>query len=169
MLQAFNDAPLMIQIHLITALEALIIGPFILYRRKRDRLHKILGYIWVTNMAITSAVSLFIHEMRVIGAFSPIHLTSVTTLYFLWQSVKAARNGNLQAHRAIMGWLYWAGLVLAGMLSFIPGRLLTRTLDSMSDAGVAVFFVICFGFLGVSAWAGLSQSRTFQRWKRSFA
>ena len=38
-LDVFQDAPTAVQIHVITALAALVIGPLALYRRNRDFWH----------------------------------------------------------------------------------------------------------------------------------
>lgn len=132
MFDIFFEAPVAVQIHLISALEALALGPFVLYRRRRDRLHKIMGYVWATNMLITALSSFFILETRVMGPFSPIHLLSLWTLFNLRASITAVRQGRLDAHRKIMAWLYWGGLVTAGILSFIPGRLMSQTLFSLT-------------------------------------
>ena len=42
-LSPFLDASLQVQIHIVSALIGLCLGPFVLYRRKRDSMHKLLG------------------------------------------------------------------------------------------------------------------------------
>jgi len=73
-------APLAIQIHVATVVPAAIIGLVIFMRRKGTRLHKALGRLWVTLMAATAISSFFIHQINLIGGFSPIHLLSILVL-----------------------------------------------------------------------------------------
>lgn len=127
-LTPFFQAPIEVQIHAISALEALLIGPFLLYRRRRDRLHKILGYAWVANMAVAALSSFALYGLRWFGPFGPIHVLSVTALATLWMAIRHARTGNIKAHRQIMHWLYWGGLVTAGVLTLLPGRMVHRML-----------------------------------------
>lgn len=127
-LTPFFQAPIEVQIHAISALEALLIGPFLLYRRRRDRLHKILGYAWVTNMAVAALSSFALYGLRWFGPFGPIHVLSVTALATLWMAIRHARTGNIKAHRQIMHWLCWGGLVTAGVLTLLPGRMVHRML-----------------------------------------
>jgi uncharacterized membrane protein len=65
---------------------------------------------------------LFIHTLKVIGPFSPIHLLSVLALGSLWFAVRAARAGNIVRHRAIMRSLYIFALILTGAFTLLPGR-----------------------------------------------
>lgn len=128
MLTIFYDAPLAIQIHIISALVALGLGPVVLWRRKGDRLHRILGYVWVTEMAVTALSSFFIVEHPVIGPFSPIHLLSAWTLWVLWHGIAAARAGDIARHRGELRGLYLYGLGIAGSLTLLPGRRLNAAL-----------------------------------------
>ena len=52
--EPFLTAAPHIQIHAATAFLAILLGPIAIYRRRRDRIHKITGYIWVTTMAIAA-------------------------------------------------------------------------------------------------------------------
>jgi uncharacterized membrane protein len=126
-LAPFLTASPVIQIHAIAALLALLLGPFAIYRRRRDRLHRLLGYAWATTMALTAASSFFIFEIRTFGPFSPIHALSILALASLWVAVRAARARRIDQHRAIVTWLYWGGLAVAGMLTMMPGRIMHRT------------------------------------------
>ena len=103
MLEMFLDAPLPIQLHMLSAMEALVLGPFVLWRQSRDRLHRILGYVWVVNMALAATSSLLIHgEMAILGPFGPIHALSVWSLWVLWRGIGAARAGDVARHRGLM-------------------------------------------------------------------
>ena len=123
-LAAFTQASLVIQIHTIAALVALIIGPVALYRARRDRWHKRVGYVWVGMMVITAASGFFIWTIGLIGPFSPIHLLSVLTLWTLWVGTRAAIRRDIAAHQTAFRSLYWYGVILAGLFTFLPGRTL---------------------------------------------
>lgn len=114
--------PLYLQIHVSCALVSIILGAFVVLRRKRDRLHKITGYIWAVAMAAVALSSFWIREYALIGPFSPIHLLSVLTLWTLWSGIRFAVAGHIRAHRAAFRNLYWYGLLVAGTLNFLPGR-----------------------------------------------
>jgi len=84
-LDLFIYAPIAIQLHVIAALCAVIIGPMELLRRSRDRWHKNFGYAWVITMAVTALSSFAIKAEIGPGPISPIHLLSVFTLLGLWK------------------------------------------------------------------------------------
>ena len=115
-----------IMIHLATVVPAFLLGPVVLLRRKGDATHRLLGRVWVCLMLVTAISSAFI---RTPGAgiagtgFSFIHAFTVWTLVSVPLAVRAARQGRIAAHRGMMTGLY-AGLVIAGAFSFLPGRLL---------------------------------------------
>ncbi|AOL22348.1 putative membrane protein [Erythrobacter litoralis] len=117
-----------IMIHLVTALAAAVLGPFILLRRKGDALHKTLGRTWAGLMLVTAITSIFIRSpgAGIAGTgFSWIHLFTVWTLAALPVAVWGARSGNIRLHRSGMIGLY-VGLLIAGGFTLIPGRLLGR-------------------------------------------
>jgi len=45
-------------LHVCAALLALCLGPFALFRTRRDRWHKIAGYVWVLAMIVAAVSSL---------------------------------------------------------------------------------------------------------------
>lgn len=112
-------------LHFATAIPALILGPVVLVRRKGDRLHRLLGRVWVGLMLATAAASAFIHSPGggVAGTgFSFIHVFTVWTLVNVPLGIWFARKGKVEAHKGVMTGLY-AGLVVAGLTTLIPGRL----------------------------------------------
>ncbi|MCV6587269.1 MAG: DUF2306 domain-containing protein [Marinibacterium sp.] len=128
------EAPPQIQLHLVAALLALLLGPLALYGPRRARWHRGIGYAWVAAMTITALSSFLIGHFRVIGPFSPIHALSVYALWSLWVGVGHARAGRAAAHARVMRGLYWWGLCLAGLFTLLPGRVLNRMLgDPWSD------------------------------------
>jgi uncharacterized membrane protein len=125
--------------HVVSALLAVALVPLLLLRRRRDRLHKTAGYVWVSAMALTALSSFWISGMRLVGPFSPIHLMSAFTVWALYVAIRHARFGNRRAHEMVMRNLAFWSLGVAGTLAFMPGRLMSRILfDGNQDLGFAL-------------------------------
>lgn len=119
-------APTAIQIHVAAALTALAIGIVLLAGIKGTRLHRALGWTWVLAMGTTAVSSFFIHEINPGGpaGLSLIHLLSGWTMVGLPMAVYAARRHRVQTHRRAMTGMFVGGLIVAGLLTFLPGRLM---------------------------------------------
>ena len=141
------SAPPVIQIHALTALLALGLGPVALLRRRRDRLHRIVGRVWILTMATTALSSFAIHSMPLIGPFGPIHVLSLVTLCALAYGLRAAIRGNISAHRKTMQGLYVGGLSAAAVFTLWPGRIMNRVL--FGDHAFFAFPVIALLAFGV--------------------
>ncbi len=137
-----GTAPI-VQFHVAAASLAILLGPVAILRRRRDRLHKVTGYIWVIAMAATAMSSFWITSFAMIGPFSPIHLLAVLALWSLWEGMTAAFRGDTAAHRAAMEGLYWRGLLVAGLFNFLPGRLMNRMI--LGDNASTGYVVIVLG------------------------
>jgi uncharacterized membrane protein len=87
-------------------------------------MHRRLGYLWVALMTGVAISGLFIHELRMVGPFSPIHLLSLITLASLWVAISRARRRDIAGHRRVMLLLFWLALVLTGAFTFWPGRVM---------------------------------------------
>jgi uncharacterized membrane protein len=109
--------------HTLVAFAAFLIGMGMLARRKGDSTHRLIGRIWVGLLSATALSSFFI---KTSGQFSWIHLLSVTTLVFIVRGVLHARNGRIEHHKYTMISLYIGSLIIAGLFTFAPGRLLNR-------------------------------------------
>lgn len=110
-----------IKLHIFAALSALLIGTAILLQRKGSGLHKTLGWTWVAAMGTTAVSSLWITELN--GDFwSFVHLLSGWTIVALPMAIFAIRSRKVDAHRRAMTDMFVGGLLVAGGLSFIPGR-----------------------------------------------
>lgn len=153
----FLNAGFVVQVHMITAIVALIIGGVVFFRSKGTSKHKALGKTWVMLMVIVALTSFFIHELKTWGSFSPIHLLSVITLFILVVSIRAIRRGDVKRHKSAMVGLYFGGLVLSGLFTLMPGRIINRMLfgnpefyfSSLSLAWIFPFsaIVIAFGVM----------------------
>lgn len=119
-------APLAIQIHVATVLPAAIIGLVIFMRRKGTGLHKVLGRLWMVLMITTALSSFFIHEINLVGGFSPIHILSILVLSGCVRAVAAARAGQIEPHRRIIRSVYLGGILGAGAFAFMPGRIMNE-------------------------------------------
>lgn len=108
--------------HIATATGALVLGGIALGMRKGTRLHRLLGYSWVTLMMSTAIISFGI---RTAGHLSPIHLLSVLTLIAVPAAIFAAIRGKIAMHRRGMTAAY-VSLVVAGALTLLPMRQLGR-------------------------------------------
>jgi uncharacterized membrane protein len=115
-----------VQLHVATALAAVMIGAVILFRPKGSGFHKTLGWGWVIAMAMTAVSSLWITGLN--GNFwSLIHLLSGWTIIALPMAIWAIRNRKVQIHRRAMTGMFVGGLLVAGALTFIPGRIMFET------------------------------------------
>lgn len=108
-------------IHLATVIPALVLGAFVMVMKKGTYLHKMLGRIWGTLMMITAISSFGLQGLT--GTIGPIHIFSVMTLVSIPRGILAIRAGNRIAHERAMTGPY-IGLLVAGLFSFFPGRLL---------------------------------------------
>lgn len=116
-------ASLPIQIHALAALSLIPLTMLQFWRRKAGRWHRVLGWTWVVLMAVTAISSFWIHSLRVIGPFSPIHILSIITLVSLVLAIQARRAGAIMRHRRIM-MMTTAGWAIAGAFAFLPGRVM---------------------------------------------
>ncbi len=116
----------LIQIHVLCAVLALVLGPFILFGKKGNSLHKLLGRTWGLGMVGTIVSSYFIFGIRLWGPFSPIHLLSALSTYTLVSGIYFARTGQVQKHQSAMRALYFGGLIVAGLFTLMPGRIMHR-------------------------------------------
>ncbi|MEM5467866.1 DUF2306 domain-containing protein [Celeribacter marinus] len=147
----FMTAAPVIQVHAIAATLALLLGPVVLYRHRRDRLHKTLGYIWVVAMAVVAMSSFGISGFGLIGPFSPLHLLALFALWSLYVGVRFAIAGNRRAHEKTMRNLYWRGVFVAGVFNFLPGRTLNSMfMDDARQLGwVVIVLGLCVIFWGI--------------------
>jgi uncharacterized membrane protein len=127
------DAPTYIQIHVFAASLSVVLGPFVLLRDRRDRLHKIGGYVWCVAMFTVAVSSFWIREYALIGPLSPIHLLSLLTLWTLWIGIRHAIAGRIRDHRIAFRNLYWYGLLVAGTFNFLPGRRMNEVVFGQSE------------------------------------
>ena len=116
--------------HTAAAFAALALGAAVFLRRKGSTTHRLLGRGWVALMLVTALSSFCI---RSTGGFSWIHGLSVVAVAALAGAVYFAVRGNIKRHRIVMKALY-GSLVVAGLFTLVPHRLLGRMLWSAVGA-----------------------------------
>ncbi|MGD0192905.1 MAG: DUF2306 domain-containing protein [Rhizomicrobium sp.] len=121
-------APLAVQIHVATVVPAFFIGTWqIFFSRKGAPFHRGFGYIYLGLMTVTSIAALFVHQLMPKGpffGFSPIHLLVPLTLFGVVGALRGAWTRNVRMHRASMLGVYIGGILIAGSLTLLPGRIM---------------------------------------------
>jgi uncharacterized membrane protein len=114
-----------IVIHTLAATVAAVLGAWLMWSRKGHRAHRIGGWIWVLGMATVAGISFAIRRPE---GFSWIHGLSAFTLFALVTGVMAARAHRVKAHRTNMIALYAGALIVTGLFTLLPGRLVGSAL-----------------------------------------
>jgi uncharacterized membrane protein len=117
--------PIPVLVHLIAASSALVLGTVMLVRRKGTASHKVIGRVWVALMLTVAISSLWIPRFL---HFTWIHLFTLLTLVSLPLAIYRIRTGDVKGHAAAMKGLFLGGLVIAGIFTLVPGRLLGNLL-----------------------------------------
>jgi len=117
-----------IQLHAFAAITAFGLGLVQLARRKGDTPHRMAGYVWIGLMLVIAASSFLIHEINQWRGFSLIHLLSIFVLVYAPIAVMHARRGRISAHKMGMIGLFVGALIIAGIFTFLPGRIMHAVL-----------------------------------------
>ncbi len=120
------NAPVQIQLHAFAAMGAFALGIAQFVAPKGTLPHRTVGWIWVGLMLIVAISSFWIHgkSPRLAGPFGPIHLLSIMVLLLLPLALFFAHRHNARGHARTMIGIFIGGLVVAGLFTFIPGRLM---------------------------------------------
>lgn len=115
-------------LHVATVVPAALIGTYLIFiSRKGAPWHRALGYLYLTLMTITAVTTLWIHALMPKGpffGFSPVHLLIPLTLFGVYGALRSARAHRINRHRAAMLSVYFGGIMIAGGLTFLPGRIM---------------------------------------------
>jgi uncharacterized membrane protein len=120
------DAPPIIRFHAALAFAAIGLGAVQLLAPKGTLPHRRVGWAWVFLMVLVAGSSLFIHTIRMWGPWSPIHLLSLFTLAVVPLAVFQARLHHVAAHRSAMIWIFTLALVVTGLFTLAPGRIMNK-------------------------------------------
>jgi uncharacterized membrane protein len=118
-----NAAPV-IRVHALAAMGAFALGLVQFAAPKGTLRHRTIGWIWVALMATIAISSFWIHEIRILGPFSPIHFLSIFTLVTLPFAVLQAHRHQVPQHRKAMISIFVGALLIAGAFTFLPGRIM---------------------------------------------
>jgi uncharacterized membrane protein len=119
----WSRVPTIVWSHILTILVAVTLTPVMLLRRRGDRLHRRLGWVWVSAMALTAALSFGVRGLNS-GSFSLIHILSAWTLIQVPLIVWSARSHNVPRHRASVRGMVIGALLVAGIFTFPFNRLM---------------------------------------------
>jgi len=122
------DAAPAIPLHAFAAMAAFALGVVQFAAPKGTLPHRTIGWIWVALMAVVAGSSFWIHQIRLIGPWSPIHLLSIFTLSMLPLAVWKAHTHQVREHRRIMTFIFSGALVIAGLFTILPGRIMHMVL-----------------------------------------
>ena len=118
------DAAPQIPLHAFAAMAAFVLGLVQFAAPKGTLPHRTIGWIWVALMALVAVSSFWIHQIRLLGPFSPIHLLSIFTLAMLPFGVWFAHRHRVADHRRVMVLMFSGALVIAGLFTLLPGRIM---------------------------------------------
>lgn len=110
--------------HALVALSAFLIGLVQFAGPKGTTMHRVVGWSWVLLLMSVAASSFWIQGLRQIGPFSWIHGLSIYVLVSIPFAVLHARRHNVQAHKKAMIGIFLGALVIAGLLTLYPGRIM---------------------------------------------
>jgi uncharacterized membrane protein len=119
----FDAAPA-IPVHALAAIAAFVLGVVQLAAPKGTLPHRTIGWVWVLLMLVVAASSFWIHEIKLWGSWSPIHLLSIFTLIMVPLGVWCAHCHRVIDHRGIMIGVFSGALVIAGLFTLLPGRIM---------------------------------------------
>lgn len=125
-LQPLLDAAAPIPLHAFAAMAGFVLGVIQLIAPKGTLSHRIFGWAWVLLLAVTAISSFWIHGhgFRLWRDFGPIHLLSVFVPIMLVIGVMRARRHRVRAHAITMVSIFIGALVVAGVFTLVPGRVM---------------------------------------------
>jgi len=118
------DAVPAIPVHAFAAMTAFVLGVVQLAAPKGTLPHRALGWVWVLLMLSVAISSFWIHQIRLVGPWSPIHLLSILVLVTVPLAVWKAYHHEVADHRRIMTSVFCGALVIAGLFTLLPGRIM---------------------------------------------
>lgn len=129
-LQPLFDAAAPIPLHALAAMAAFVLGVVQLAAPKGRLPHRVLGWIWVALMATVAISSFWIHghSFRLWRSWSPIHLLSILVPVMLVLAVIRARRHHVRAHAIFMTSIFTGALVVAGLFTLVPGRIMNTAM-----------------------------------------
>ncbi|MGB0497629.1 MAG: DUF2306 domain-containing protein [Rubricella sp.] len=122
------DEPSPTPSHAFAGMAALGLGSAQLLLPRGTAVHRSIGVVWLLLMLWLAVSSFFIHDLRLIGPFSPIHILSIYVLYGLGEALWHLHRGDGARHGRVMKQIFWFGLILAFAFTFLEGRAMNEVL-----------------------------------------
>jgi uncharacterized membrane protein len=115
-----------VALHMFSALASIVVGSVLMAGVKGTHIHRVLGWTWVSMMAVVAASSFFIRSADGpnIGGFGPIHALTVLVTILLPLGIGFIRRGRVNGHRLTMSNLFYGACIVAGVFTLLPGRFL---------------------------------------------
>jgi uncharacterized membrane protein len=127
-LEPLLHAPLSVRIHVATVVPAFIIGTWLIFfSRKGAPYHRFFGMLYLALVTVAAISTLWVHQLMPNGPFwglSPIHLFIPLALFGVVGALRGAWTHNVAMHRGAMLGVYIGGMLIAGGLTFLPGRIM---------------------------------------------
>ena len=123
---SYND---LMYLHLVTVVPCFLIGTLLLLIKKRTKIHKDFGRVYMVLMLITASITLFMPAEvgpRLFNHFGYIHSFSFLTIYTVPTAYWAIKKGDVKSHKRKMNLLYFGAIIIAGGFTFFPGRYLNE-------------------------------------------
>lgn len=108
--------------HMTCAFAALGIGTALMIGVKGTAAHRVFGYAWSACMLVTAVSSFWIRTNH--GQLSFIHFLSGWTTLAVPLAIAFVRRRQVRRHARMMTSVFVGGLLIAGLLTFLPGRLM---------------------------------------------
>jgi uncharacterized membrane protein len=121
--------------HAYTALAAMAVGAAQFAGSKGTMRHRVMGWAFVLLLGYSAVSAVFISTIGTWGYFSPIHVLIPVTVFGLVQGVRNARRGNIASHRRVMIQLFVLALLVTGLFTFWPGRIMHAVLFGQGGGG----------------------------------
>src|SRR5258708_900074 len=136
------EGPVLVQIHGATAMAAVGLGAMKFAAPKGILPHRTIGWTWVGLMVAMIVTALLNQDFLQFGPFSPklccgpdgpclrgyvcagTHIWAISCLLSLPYAVQHARLHHVQHHRNAMLLLFFGMLILTGILTFVPKRIM---------------------------------------------
>jgi len=141
-------------VHAGAALVVILLGPVQIFRRSRDRAHRLLGRTWAGAMILTCTTSFLIHP----DGFSWLHGLAIFTLVCLALGIVGIRRGDRTMHTRNLVGSYLGTLTAFAFAALVPTRAIQTTLHqdpvTILLATAAVSLVVGVWSAGVVRVAG---------------
>jgi len=125
------EAPWIIQAHAFAAFAAFVLGVVQFAAPKGTMPHKTLGVVWIVLMSVITISSIFVRPalypgLPLVKWFSWIHLFTIMTAFGVVAGVTMLVKGGpgLKYHARPFRGIFIGGLIIAGILAFLPGRIM---------------------------------------------